>query len=85
MNSKIITNVLAALLCAVSASPSLAISYTTFDYPGPGTLGGDEFGIAGGFRGISGGNIVGNYDTGSPGTLSDHSFIDNGSSYNHAT
>jgi hypothetical protein len=73
--------ILAALLCVAAVSPALAITYTTFDYSGPGALGGDEFGVAGGFRGISDGNVVGNDYTGSPGTPSYQSFIYNGSSY----
>jgi hypothetical protein len=81
LNTKPITIILAAMLLIATAGPALAITYSTFDYTGPGALGGDEFGVAGGFRGISGGNIVGNYYTGSPETPSYHSFIYDGSSY----
>ncbi len=77
MNTKSITLVLAVLLWAAAASPSLAITYTTFDYTGPGTPAGDEFGLRGGFNGISGGNIVGAYYD----STGYHSFIYNGSSY----
>ena len=71
MNTKPITIVLAALLWAAAASPSMAITYTTLDDPLAGPSGTVP-------HGISGGNIVGLfYDS----SNINHGFLYNGSTY----
>ena len=74
MNTKRITLVLASLLYGAAASPSLAITYTTLDFPGA-TGPAPYFGTYA--LGISGNNIVGDYVIGSV----DRGFLYNGTTY----
>ena len=62
-------SIFAMLLWAAAASPSLAITYTTLDFPG----GNNTYAV-----GISGGNIVGAYYD--PSNVS-HGFLYNGTTY----
>jgi hypothetical protein len=63
---------LTALLWATAASPSLAITYTTIDYPGS---------VNTTALGIDGNNIVGAYDTGPVDDPITHGFLYNGTTY----
>jgi hypothetical protein len=68
VNTKRTTIILSMLLCAAGSSPSLAITYTTIDYPGSTETSA---------TGIDGSNIVGNYQD----LSGRHGFLYDGTKY----
>jgi hypothetical protein len=68
VNTKRTTIILSVLLCAAGSSQSLAITYTTIDYPGSTETSA---------IGIDGGNIVGNYQD----LSGEHGFLYDGTKY----